>query len=98
MMVVAYTVSTKSNSRQTNVILFLDAIKAWYLLSKLARCTSVHLDADAADGSLRARAWPTLGECLSIIHWVAPAAGKAKVLMSCPAQAPRTGLYLLVHI
>ena len=28
MMVVAYTVSTKSNSRQTNVILFLDAIKA----------------------------------------------------------------------
>ena len=63
-----------------------------------AALTPRYLDADAADGPLRARAWPTLGECLSIIHWVAPAAGKAKVLMSCPAQAPRTGLYLLVHI
>ena len=36
MVVVAYTVSTKSNSGQANVILFLDAIKAWYLLFTLA--------------------------------------------------------------
>ena len=98
MMVVACGLCTKRSSRHTNVILFLDAIKAWYLLSKQASGPFRPLDADAADGSLRARAWPTLGECLSIIHWVAPAAGKAKVLMSCPAQAPRTGLYLLVHI
>ena len=71
---------------------------AFSAAKRLARDPTGYLDADAADGFLRARAWPTLGECLSIIHWVAPAAGKAKVLMSCPAQAPRTGLYLLVHI
>ena len=88
MMVVAYTVSTKSNSRQANVILFLDAIKAWYLLSTLARCTSVHLDGDAADGSLRADGWPTLGECLGIIPWVARAAGEAPLLLACLSRAP----------
>ena len=98
MMVVACTVSTKSSSTHKKLILFIDAIKAWYLLSTLARCRGRHLDRDAADGSLRARGWLTLCERLIVIHWVAPAAGEAKVLMSCPARAPRTGLYLLVHI
>ena len=36
--IVAYGLCTKRNSRQANFILFLDAIKAWYLLSTLARC------------------------------------------------------------
>ena len=98
MMVVACTVSTKSSSGQTNVIMFLDAINAWYLLSKQVGYPTGYPDADAADGSLRARGWRTLCERLIVIHWIAPAAGEAKVLMSYPARAPRTGLYLLVHI
>ena len=66
----------------------IDAIQAWYLLSTLARCTSVHLDGDAADGSLRADGWPTLGECLGIIPWVARAAGEAPLLLACLSRAP----------
>ena len=89
MMVVAYGLCTKRSSRHTNVILFLDAIKAWYLLSKQASGPFRPLDADAADGSLRADGWSTLGECLGIIPWDARAAWEAKVLLSCLPQALR---------
>ena len=48
-----------------------------------------HLDGDAADGSLRARGWPTLVGWLGIIPWDARAAWEAKVLLSCLPQALR---------
>ena len=89
MKVVAYTVSTKSSSIHNHLILFLDAIKAWYLLSTLARCPTGHLDGDAADGSLRARGWTTLVEWLGIIPGDARTADEAKILLSCLPQALR---------
>ena len=48
-----------------------------------------HLDGDAADVTLRARGWPTLGEWLGIIPWDARTAWEAKVLLSCLPQALR---------
>ena len=59
------------------------------LNTPLARCTSVHLDRDAADGSLRARGWRTLCERLIVIPWDARAAGAAKILLACLPQALR---------
>ena len=46
-------------------------------------------DEGAADGSLRARGWLTLGERLIVIPWDARAAWEAKVLLSCLPQALR---------
>ena len=89
MMVVACTVRTKSSSTHKKLILFIGAIKAWYLLSTLARYPTGYLDGDAADGSLGARVSPTLVEWLGIIHWDARTAGEAKVLLSCLPQALR---------
>ena len=76
---------------QTNVILFLDAIKAWYLLSKQVGAPTGYRypDEGAADGSLGARGWFTLCERLIVIPGDARAAGAAKILLSCLPLALR---------
>ena len=89
-MVVACTVRTKSNLRNKNLIIFLDAIKAWYLLSKQVGAPTGYPDEGAADGSLGARrGWLTLCERLIVIPWDARAAGAAKILLACLPQALR---------
>ena len=46
-------------------------------------------DEGAADGSLRARGWLTLGECLGVIPWDDAAAGEATMLIACLPWATR---------